>query len=41
MDDTNDGYGYVYHDYCIYFNYIDDAYFMHVIACKFKPNILA
>jgi hypothetical protein len=34
--------GYVYHvDYCIYFNYLDDACFMHVIAYRCKPNILA
>jgi hypothetical protein len=34
-------YGYVYHDdYNIYFNYLDDASFMHVIAYRFEPNIL-
>jgi hypothetical protein len=39
MDGLEDGYGYVYHDdYCIYFNYLDDACFMHVIAYRYKPN---
>jgi hypothetical protein len=41
-DGSEDGYGYVYHiDYCIYFNYLDDAFFTHVIAYRCKPNILA
>jgi hypothetical protein len=39
MDDSEDGYGYVY--YCIYFNYLDDACFMHVIAYRCKPKFLA
>jgi hypothetical protein len=35
-------YGYVYHDdYRIYFNYFDDACFMHAIAYRCKSNILA
>jgi hypothetical protein len=30
------------HDaYCIYFNYLDDACFMHVIAYRCKSNFLA
>jgi hypothetical protein len=42
MDDSEDGCGYTYHDYdCIYFNYLDDACFMHAIAYRCKPNILA
>jgi hypothetical protein len=38
LDGLEDGYGYVYHDvYCIYFNYLDDAFFMHVIVYRCKP----
>jgi hypothetical protein len=38
LDDVD--YSYIYHDdYCIYFNYPDDAYFMHVIVYRCKPNI--
>jgi hypothetical protein len=43
MDGLEDdyGYGYVYHDYnYIYFNYHDDACFIHVIAYRCKPNLL-
>jgi hypothetical protein len=41
MSGLDDGYGYVYHDYyCIYFNYLDDACFMHVIAYRCQLNIL-
>jgi hypothetical protein len=39
MDDLEDGYDYVYHDdYCIYFNYFDDACVMHIIVYRCKPN---
>jgi hypothetical protein len=40
MDGSKDVYGYVYYGYyCIYFNYLDYACFMHVIAYRYKSNI--
>jgi hypothetical protein len=41
MDGLEDyGHGYDYLDaYCIYFNYLDEACFMHVIVSRCKPNI--
>jgi hypothetical protein len=37
LEDDN---GYDYHDfYCIYFNYLDDACFMHVIVYRCKHNL--
>jgi hypothetical protein len=40
MDGSEDGYGYVYHGYCFnnIVNYLIDAYFMHVIVYRYKPN---
>jgi hypothetical protein len=39
LDGLDDGCGYDYHDYYyIYFNYLDDACFMHVIVYRCKPN---
>jgi hypothetical protein len=39
IDRLEDGCGIVYHDdYCIYFNYLNDACFMPVIVYRWKPN---
>jgi hypothetical protein len=39
LDTLEDGYGYAYYGYCcIYFIYLDDVCFMHVIVYRCKPN---